>query len=76
MIVLLNTIFITLLFSFWVWTLKQDIEEMKHAQGNRTAEEPDPVMAHRTVHHATPAMAHAGGNVKRNRNGVPTWTIG
>ena len=83
MIALLNTVIISLLFVFWVWTLKQDIATLRHASGPvPKAQEPVHIAAkpHEVLpnHHvgAPPSHDPFESAVKtRNRSGVPTWTI-
>jgi hypothetical protein len=85
---LINAVFITLLFAFWVWTLKQEIESLRHGAPSASGHDSDPhseaavPAAPKPPRHVIrPGSPAAHGHkydmaVKsRNREGVATWTI-
>jgi hypothetical protein len=79
MITILHAVFITLLFSFWVWTLKQDIETLKHIGGTADGHEGECVARAPGAlpHHQVDKHDPFDTAIKnRGRGGVPTWTIG
>ena len=56
------------LFSLWVWSLKQEIEEL------RKTDAPEPsVDEHAPVHHATPQPQRKVGSAWQHD--VPTWKL-
>lgn len=78
MMTLINTVFITLLFSFWVWTLKQDIQTIRKRGRKRkaagvAADEDEADTRDLTTTNLHPAYQNAR---TRDRAGVPTYTIG
>ncbi len=80
MIGLINSVCITLLFSFWVWTLKQDINQLAHA-GHDGSVRLTAVPEHKPVEHKGPVRRTESPlfdqhGKQRDKNGVATWTIG
>jgi len=78
MISLVNSVFITLLFSVWIWTLKQDIEQLRRPAHDG----PDMDLAPENVtpkskppmRHSSSALYDQNGK-ERGNSGVATWTI-
>jgi hypothetical protein len=66
MMSLINAMFITVLFSFWIWTLKQQICSLKHPARGQTESAQQQVVRSQ----APPVPRH------RNGAGVLTWEIG
>ncbi len=79
MIGLINSVCITLLFSFWVWSLKQDRQGQQLAHEGPSGAGPAP--EHKPAAHKGPirrsdsALFDQHGK-RRNKDGVATWTIG
>ena len=76
---LINSVFITILFSYWVWSLKQDIvnlEDGAHATAG-AAPGPAPESDHRDHEHQPGHTGHAHEHAvkARGKGGVPTWEI-
>jgi len=72
-------LFITMLFSAWVWSLKVELDSLHGDKfGRQNVKAPQHHASHAV--HAAPMMslavkpAHAGA-VKRSEAGVPTWVI-
>jgi len=80
MMSLINSLFITVLFSYWVWSLKQDITSLEsHARvtAGPTMDIP-PEPAHpddRTEHFGHAEHNHEHIVKVRGKGGVPTWEI-
>lgn len=81
MISLINSVFITLLFSVWVWTLKQDIERLNQpasggiaGAGGDLSHEP-PTEPRKQTRLRTESPLYDQHGKRRSKDGVPTWTI-
>ena len=79
MISLINSVFITLLFSVWIWTLKQDIGHLRQpAHDGPGGLDVEPAARKpkqkSTTTRANPALFDQHGKA-RNGSGVSTWTI-
>lgn len=79
MIGLINSVCITLLFSFWVWTLKQHIQDLNEPahdgpSGLTPAREHKPTEHKGPIRRTEHNLFDQDGK-HRGRNGVPTWTI-
>ncbi|MDP6490940.1 MAG: hypothetical protein QGH42_07020 [Kiritimatiellia bacterium] len=79
MIGLINTVCITLLFSGWVWGLKQDIQNLSQPAHDGPALNPvhhnQPVGHKGPIHPKESPLFDQHGKA-RDRQGVATWTIG
>jgi len=78
MIGLINSLCITLLFSFWVWALKQDISQMAHLahDGPSLTDPPErKTTAHKGPARRTDSALYDQHGKQRNKDGVATWTI-
>jgi hypothetical protein len=77
MISLINSVFITLLFSVWVWQLKQEIEGMRElAHGGAPGMDVQhAVPSHRGPVRRTDSALFDQSGKARTKEGVPTWTI-
>jgi hypothetical protein len=69
---------IVCLFSYWVWTLKQEMSELRGmltAGGAQAASLLLATPAPRPVAGAHAVATHAGSRVSHHGGGIPTWTI-
>ncbi|MBL7077322.1 MAG: hypothetical protein ISS31_07610 [Kiritimatiellae bacterium] len=79
MIGLINSVCITLLFSAWVWTLKQDIQNLNQPAHDGPAGL-NPIPEHKPTAHREPirrtdSVLFDQHGKARNGHGVATWTI-
>ncbi|MBT3294099.1 MAG: hypothetical protein HN919_06405 [Verrucomicrobia bacterium] len=75
MITLINAALITLIFSAWVWTLKQEIFNLGHSlQGDSAHHEAAHNQQRGPVHRTDSPLFDQHGKM-RNKSGVATWTI-
>ena len=79
MISLINSLCITLIFTAWVWALKQEIIGLgpdAHAVSNGAVKEKGHAQAHRpgSRRHTDNVLSDQHGK-QRSNGGVPTWTI-
>lgn len=76
MIGLINSVCITLLFSAWVWTLKQDLNQPAHdGPAGLTPVPEDKPATHRGPIRRAEAVLFDQNGKDRDKQGVATWTI-
>ena len=83
MMSLVNALVITLLFAYWVWTLKQDIEGLRQEAHAAPVPHPAPHGPHgppaqhaqQQPHPVRDPHDHDQASKARGHDGVPTWTI-